>query len=440
MICNTTAPSIVYVSFDQFPSPKGAATHIDSFVRALGQRYGAVRLATVSAPGVAGAGRPRDPQGRADQAENLGDASSPDHEWSAPGVLHESFPAIGSHLFERVRTFRTCLWNWWHDQDAFRSGRADIVHFRSIYEGYPLARQKERFCRRMIYEVNGLPSIELKYHYPQVADDRELSRKLMAQEDACLAAADLVITVSRVNAEYLLSRGVPSERIRVIPNGVHLNQFSYRSPKLRYRDLQDSRRPLRILYSGTFSPWQGTLQALEAVALYRRDYPAELMLVGPLRRDQEKQLHERAWELGLADAIKILGPVTRDAVAALHHESDVVLAPLLRNDRNLVQGCCPLKVLEAMASGTPIIASDLPVVRELAAPDCEAILVRPGSGKAIKDGMLRLRNTEGLAEQLAISARQKVEAGFDWSHAQAALLAAYDELLPGLTDADSGDE
>ena len=112
---------------------------------------------------------------------------------------------------------------------------------------------------------------------------------------------------------------------------------------------------------------------------------------------------------------------------ALHHSADVVVAPLTRNDRNLVQGCCPLKVLEAMACGTPLIASDLPVVRELVS-DNEAILVRAGSGKAIKDGMLRLRANTELGTRLSRAARERVEREFSWSRAQSSLIKAYEEM------------
>ena len=54
------------------------------------------------------------------------------------------------------------------------SGRkVDVVHVRSIYEGYPLAKRKKDVCDFFVHEVNGLPSIELKYHYPEVDEDDE---------------------------------------------------------------------------------------------------------------------------------------------------------------------------------------------------------------------------------------------------------------------------
>jgi glycosyltransferase involved in cell wall biosynthesis len=82
-----------------------------------------------------------------------------------------------------------------------------------------------------------------------------------------------------------------------------------------------------------------------------------------------------------------------------------------------------------LCSGTPLIASDLPVVRELVTDGVEALLVRPGSAKAIKDGMLKLMSEQRLAERLSSAARCRVEQHFSWKRAQAELLAVYESLL-----------
>ncbi len=177
------------------------------------------------------------------------------------------------------------------------------------------------------------------------------------------------------------------------------------------------------------SPWQGVRLAIEALALLNRDTASTLVLAGPARPRQERALRELCWELGVAESVRFAGPVDRASLARLHHESDVILAPLTADDRNLVQGCCPLKILEAMASGTPLVASDMPVVRELARPDVDALLVRPGSAKAIKDAVLRLAADPALARQIATSAREAVVGQRTWRHAQASLVAAYEEVL-----------
>ncbi len=393
---------MVYAAFDRFPAPKGAAVHIAAFARALGAAFDGLNLITVAHP------EPVDPV-------------------QIPGVTHWPLPALGADLIERVSNFRAHLSAWW------KGRRFEVVHVRSIFEGYHIARSKESFCKRFVFEVNGLPSIELKYNYPAVADDRELLRKLTAMEDLCLTAADLVVTVSQVTAGYLAGRGVSPERIRVIPNGVDIDVFPDRPPPLI--DGQ-----VRLLYAGTMSSWQGVRLAIEALALLNRDVPATLVLAGPARPRQDRALRELCWDLGVADAVRFVGPVDQASLAQLHHESNVVLAPLTANDRNLIQGCCPLKVLDAMASCTPLVASDLPAVRELVRPEVDALLVRPGSAKAIKDAVLRLVADPSLGHRLAKSAREAVVRERTWSHAQASLVAAYQEVLgiascPQLTDA-----
>ncbi len=393
--------SITYVSYDRFPSRKGAGVHIDAFTRSLADAFGPLDLLTVHS----------DPTAEPEPPRALG-----------PSIRHHPLPARGGNLIQRVQDFRREL--------ALRlEGRqSDVIHFRSIFEGYPIAIRKQQMCRQLVYEVNGLPSIELKYHYPDVADDRELLAKLRGQEQVCLDAADLVVTVSDVNARHLEGRGVPSRRIRVIPNGVDPLQFRFQRP----RHWDD--REIRMLYSGTMSAWQGVLVAIEALALVRREMPARMTLVGDARQRQIRQIRRRCESLQLTEFVDILPAVSQTRLARLHHEADVVLAPLKANDRNLVQGCCPLKVLEAMASGTPLIASDLPVVSALARGGREATLVRPGSAKAIKDAVLRLRDDPHHGRQMAAAARRRILQQFRWEHSQRRLVRAYEEVL-GMTSA-----
>ncbi|RJS21970.1 glycosyltransferase family 1 protein [Corallococcus sp. H22C18031201] len=386
---------IVYASFDRFPSPKGAAVHIQAFVEALGTAFGQVDLLAIGA--------------------EPGSSTRP---WS-PGVTFHPLEARGRDLMAQALNFRARLGDWWRGRP-----RARVVHVRSIFEGYPLARRKDAVTDALVFEVNGLPSIELKYHYPDVADDCELLLKLEAQENTCIQRADLLLTPSAVTAEHLKSRGADASRIRVIPNGVDLDLFRHMPPRERPPE-----RPLRLLYSGTMSAWQGVHHALEACRLLRREFPVVLTLVGPLRRHQRRALLDRCGDLLLEGAVELREPLPQAALAALHHACDVVLVPLPMNDRNCVQGCCPLKLLEAMASGTPVVASDLPVVRALAQDSTEALLVKPGSPKAIVDAVRALRDEPLRAAALSTSARARVERDFSWSRAQEALVATYEDAF-----------
>jgi glycosyltransferase involved in cell wall biosynthesis len=414
-----------YISFDTVPAPKGAAVHIAAFTQALGGAFGGLELVTVAPTLDAVVGRELWPQ-----------------------VRQSALPAVGDTLIRRVLDFRLRLEQWWQGQ------RFEVVQVRSPFEGFPIAQNKDRLCDRLIFEVNGLPSIELKYRYPAVAEDAELMQKLVAQEQVCLDAADLVVTPSAVTQAHLVSRGVVASKIRVIPNGVDLGIFQYQAPcskllleapltpqKLGALSLVPPRiKPLRayqkgglggpfhLLYFGTLSAWQGVALTIEALALYCRDFPGRLTIVGQGRGDQAIALQRLAAKLEVANRVQIIAPVSQAELVALMHQADAIAAPLTANDRNLVQGCCPLKVLEGMASGTPVIASDLPVVQELGTHDEHLLLVPPGSAKALKDAMVRLRTETELRGMLAIAARQRIEEHYTWRQAGAALVAAYEEL------------
>ena len=420
-------PRLAYISFDTVPAPKGAAIHIAAFVQALANAFGQIQLVTVS------------PNKEATNPQEL-----------FPGVIQTTLPAMGDTLIHRVLYFRALLGSW------LKGNQYDAIHFRSIYEGLPLALNKGKLSTNLIFEINGLPSIELKYRYPDVAGDHELLHKLRGQEKICLDAADLILTPSAITRDYLQTRGVPFEKICVIPNGVDLNIFTYspRKGKLgvgikEVSDLSHNLHPLasssklrhyqegglnkhnyfRLLYFGTLSAWQGVNLAIEALALTNRDFPTELIVIGQGRSQQIVALRKLAKKLNVEEQVIILEPMPQVQLVQHIHQADAIVAPLAPNERNLIQGCCPLKVLEGMATGTHVLASDMPVVRELGTDGEHFLLVKPGSAKAIKDTIARLRTEPELASCLAIAARQRIEKYYTWQQASAALVDAYINLI-----------
>ena len=382
---------IAYISFDQVPAPKGASTHIEAFVRGLAAEFGAIDLVTVSA-----AIHPAGPLER----------------W--PGVVHWEFPALGASLIDRVLYFGGFVARWLKARD-FR-----VIQFRSIFEGMPVL--KHRNGAALVFEVNGLPSIELKYRYPGCEDDRELMRKIEAQERACVTAADRVIVPSAVTRDFLVkARGGMPKKITVIPNGADTGLF---------RPIGTPRAgPIwRLLYFGTLSSWQGVDLAIRALAQVEA---ASLRVLGMGSRARLHALGGLATKLGIADRVALCPPVSQAELAEELAASNAVLSPLLWNDRNVVQGCCPLKILEGMAAGRPVISSDLEVVRELGAHEEHFLLSKPGSVDAIAQSVVRLRGDPALAAKLSANARRSVVERYTWAHAVASLTAVYRELIHG---------
>lgn len=388
---------LAYLSFDTVPAPKGAAIHIQVFSQALAAQFESIQLVTVS---------------------STSQIEGPEERW--PGVWHTQIPAVGSNLISRVLHFRTLLMLWLQEQ--VRDRRFDIIHFRSIFEGFELSCQKDHYASRLIFEVNGLPSIELKYKYPAIVEDRILMQKIHSQEQICLESADQVITPSSITAAYLEARGIPSQKIQVIPNGVDLTLFSY-AP---YWQPQD---PLRLAYFGVFASWQGLDHAIRTLASLQREGSAELSLIGPASRRQRQQIFRLASKLGVSRCLKWLGSLSQSDLVKQLHQSDIILAPLSLNDRNLLQGCCPLKILEGMAVGIPVISSNLPVVQELGENRIHLYLTKPGSVDALHAAVLEIKKDPSQGEQIRFQARQRIESCFKWQDATQQLGTLYQSLL-----------
>ncbi len=386
---------ILYVSFDVVPAPKGAAVHIKHFVDALARTFDDVTLITVSP-----------------DSEIHGPVSL------EPGLLHLQLPAVGDDLVSRVIHFRRLLRAWL----ATQSLPFDVIHFRSPLEGLWIADDKSRYCRSLVYEVNGLPSIELKYRYRALYDDNVLREKLTKQEQICLDTADLIVTPSSVTRNLLVSRCVSSKRIEVIKNGVELSKFRYRQPR--------PCRPGEVLsavYFGTLAPWQGIESAVRAIGLSRR--ASRLLIVGSGKRSHAASINDLIERLRLTDRITMVPAVSQSELNDLIHQSHVVLAPLAAIDRNTVQGCCPLKVLESMASGTTVITSDLPVSRELVAATNCIKFARPGSPRELAKHMDEHGDDFEGTLRASTVARNVIEHRHTWIGAGEELVNLYRQLI-----------
>jgi glycosyltransferase involved in cell wall biosynthesis len=106
----------------------------------------------------------------------------------------------------------------------------------------------------------------------------------------------------------------------------------------------------------------------------------------------------------------------------------ISLAPLVECTRNLVQGCCPLKIVESMAYSVPVVASDLPVVRELIEHKKEGWLVRPDRPSELARAIRLLLLHSSQAEAMAKNAQAKVSDQLSWAFSRSRLEKVYAKL------------
>lgn len=389
-----TGPAVLYSAFDVVPSPKGASTHITYFTRGLVEAGYRVQLVTA------------------------GDPSLPERDTYC-GAQMLRVPAGDDHNFlKRAIAFGQAVMS--HIESSRPYDVYDVCHFRSVWCGLPIVQARPRFGYKTLFEVNGLPSVELKYHYPALQASPLLS-KIKEQEIAALLVADAIICPSAVTRAFIASLGISREKITVIPNGVDTKLFTP-------QPLSRSGPPI-ILYIGTLADWQGLDILIEAMPTILAQHTAKLRIVGRGRGRQRKDLQKRIRKLGLEDAVSIEPAIPHHQMPGIIAQADVCIAPLAYNDRNVTQGCCPIKVVEYMACARPVVASNLPVVRELARDGADALLFTPDDPADLARCVLAILDDATLAQGLADSAAQRAHDGFSWHEAQKKLARVYRALM-----------
>jgi glycosyltransferase involved in cell wall biosynthesis len=382
---------VLYTAFDIVPSPKGASTHILHNIRGLVNSRLDVHLVT-----------PNDGLLPVDDMIEGARISRISQD------LTQSFLARAIHFGKMVHAH-------------LATAQYDVVHYRNIWDGIHIAQNKKRFGYKTLFEVNGLPSIELKYHYPGL--DADLLAKIKEQEIATLHLSDAIICPSNVTRDYIASLGLSRNLITVIPNGVSPSDFSASELPAR-----EGRIPT-LLYIGTLADWQGLEVVIKALPKILERQPVQLRIVGRGRSRQRKFLSKQIRKLGLEGSVRVQPAVPHHEVPALIAESDICIAPLGLNDRNVTQGACPIKVLEYMASSRPLIASNMPIVRELVREDVDGLLFSPNDPEDLARKALMLLNDVELSKRLAESATERALTTFTWHEAQKKLGKVYEKLL-----------
>src|SRR6185437_705500 len=238
-------------------------------------------------------------------------------------------------------------------------------------------------------------------------------RLTRAMETRALRRADAVTTICEGLRGDMLKRGVPANKITVIPNAVDVTKFQFKAPA--DAELVEKYRlaPRATLgFAGSFYAYEGLDILLQAMPQVLRAAPqARLLLLGGGPR--EEALKALAARLGLEGSVHFVGRVPHDKVSRYYSAMDVMVYP--RISRRLTELVTPLKPLEAMAMGKLVAASDVGGHRELIRDGYNGYLFAPGSPDALAKCLTGLLDKSTNVEPIIASARAFVERERTWA-------------------------
>lgn len=290
----------------------------------------------------------------------------------------------------------------------------DILHVYLPFAANVIVSLTPRYRNRMVFTAQ---LGELRLGALGETDDEDapdapafLSR---FSPDVYLAKRVAYTTVLNPNIKRIFEdAGVDCEKVVHIPNGVDIEGFSHISSN----DLANVRetyqldnRPI-IFFVGTVMPRKGVVQlirAFAAVATNRND-DVQLVIAGESDLDESYTQRVRSLinELGIEDAVTFTGFLTDDHLVPLYGLSDIFVLPSFEEGFGMV-------VSEAMATGTPVVASDINGIRQQIEDGQTGFLVEPGNVEELAEALLNLLNDETMRETMAERSQRKANQ-FSW--------------------------
>ncbi len=203
-----------------------------------------------------------------------------------------------------------------------------------------------------------------------------LPRRLMLWASRRAAAC---IGVSAALVEAMAQMGVPSDRLRTMRNGVDLQRFHPIDPTQARSQIGFTGAPL-LLSVGNLVPLKGHELCIDALALLKAMHAgARLLIVG--HGPERERLLAHAQQRGVAGSVHLVGTVPNAELAAWYSAADVLLLASNREG-------WPNVLLEAMACGTPVVATAVGGVPEVVRADVAGSLVQQRTGQALANGVL----------------------------------------------------
>jgi glycosyltransferase involved in cell wall biosynthesis len=247
-----------------------------------------------------------------------------------------------------------------------------------------------------------------------------LSNRYLA--DKVLSKARAIITPSKYYVEE--SRFLKRYRAKLIeiPNGIDLEIFNIPYSKDECRKMLglDGTKKL-VLYLSALYPLKGPqilLKAISEIAKTHKD--AFFVFVGGGEVNKYKKLSE---ELDVQDYVKFTGYIEEKLKSLYYKASDIFVLPSIETFEVF-----PLVLLEASASGLPMVVSDLNTFKCIIEDGCNGVVTKRGDPKALADAIIYLLENEDVRKKMGVNARKKVE-NYSWEKVAEMTEKVYEQLI-----------
>jgi len=268
------------------------------------------------------------------------------------------------------------------------------------------------------------------YHADFIMENMLVTTYYVMKAHLTYRFVDKIIVTTVRYAEILKRRGVPSEKISVIPIGV--NEEIFKPAKNEERVLLRERYGIKgkiVLFVGGFDRKHAykhpeiLLKSFKSLIEDKKFAEARLIMVGG--GELIKYYQKFSEGLGISKRVSFLGRVSMDHLVNLYKMADIFVLP-----SPLPSEGFGMTALEAMASGCPVIVTRACGCSEIIRKEKSGIIVKPWSTSELKDAMATLLLDEDLRRKLAYNGRMAIEKIYNWKR----IVDRVEQLYEGLVE------
>ena len=287
-----------------------------------------------------------------------------------------------------------------------------VQHVHAHYATHP------SLAAWIIHQLSGLP-YSLTIH----AHDIFVQRAMLAPK---LSDAAFIVSISAYNREFIARKVGEWVRAKthLVHCGVPVERYALKTTAWSGQEV------FKLINIGSLQPYKGQEFLLLACKnLVDRGIPLQCDLIGA--GELRPRLEQIIRQAGLEAVVHLRGALTQAEVALCLAEADCYVQPSVVTPSGKMEGI-PLALMEAMACGLPVVASDLSGIPELVVPGVSGYLVPPGDASALADTLASIYANPGPAGQIACSGRELVRREFNLATQVDRLIALF-EPAPGLS-------
>jgi PEP-CTERM/exosortase A-associated glycosyltransferase len=301
--------------------------------------------------------------------------------------------------------------------DVARAERVKVLHAHSpVLNGLPAIWAARRLGLPAVYESRAFWE-DAAVDHGTTRENSVRYRVTRALETLAFRQATRVVVIAQAMRREIIGRGIGADRIHVVPNGVDADRFTPapRDETLAQR-LGLAGGPV-FGFIGSFYHYEGLRFLIEKFPAVQERVPsARVLLVGGGE-------DEAALRAAAVDGVILAGQVPYNRVTDYYSLIDVFVCP--RRRMRLTELVTPLKPLEAMAAGLPVLASDVGGLAELIEHGSTGLLFRAEDASAFVREAVSLASDPGLRARLGASAREHVRSERSWSRVVSQYPAIY---------------